>query len=326
MRRIADQHQTRVMVAMRMQRPEWIAPATSHHLNRAEMVAESAADRRGKASVIERQHALCDRGALGPHDGGHVGRAAFQRVGAGTHRQLRERPGRQEVLERHVVVWSLVADRADDAGLVVRQMRDGNAGRPTERRVPPLRCHDQPAVDAGAASDLHGGTVVAPLHLGCRRREHAQCGQCVHARVQRHPQAAGLHHVAECPAVSPASRWSKCRNSGEAAPTEAAVADADVEDGAGRLGQRVPDAGLLEQAARAGGDGVGAAIERRVLHRRQGGTVHHHGGDTGGGQSARQRAAHRAGSDDAHLGRQSLGHVSTVALRTHRRQAVAMVL
>ena len=33
-----------------------------------------------------------------------MGRAAFQRVGAGAHRQLRERAGRQEVLERHVVV------------------------------------------------------------------------------------------------------------------------------------------------------------------------------------------------------------------------------
>ena len=60
---------------------------------------------------------------------------------------------------------------------------------------------------------------------------------------------------------------------------EAAVADADVEDRAGGFGQPVPHAGVLQQAARAGGDGVGAAVERRVLHRRQRGAVHHHGGD-----------------------------------------------
>ena len=90
------------------------------------------------------------------------------------------------------------------------------------------------------------------------------------------------------------------------------------------LGQRVPHAGFLEQAARAGGDGVGAPIERRVFHRRQGSTVHHYGGDTGCSQSARQRPAHWASPDDAHLCGKSLRHVRTVAPGTHRLQAVAV--
>ena len=50
----------------------------------------------------------------------------------------------------------------------------------------------------GSSGDAHGGARVAPLHLGGGRREHAQRRQRVHARVQRHPQAARLDHVAEC--------------------------------------------------------------------------------------------------------------------------------
>ena len=147
-RRIAHQHETRVEVAMRVQRAERIAPAAAHHAHRAEMAAEPAGDRIGEARIVQRQHALRDRRALGPDDGGDVGRAAFQRVGAGAHRQLRERAGRQEMLERRVVVRMLVADRADDAGLVVRQMGDRNAGRPSQRRVAALRRHHEAAVDA----------------------------------------------------------------------------------------------------------------------------------------------------------------------------------
>ena len=119
-----------------------------------------------------------------------------------------------------------------------------------------------------AAGDAHGGAIVAPLHLGRGRREHAQRRQRVHVRVQRHAQAARLHHVAERPR-SPALAVVEMQEQRRGRPAEAAVADADVEDRAGRLGQPVPDAGVLQQAARAGGDGVGAAVEGRVLHRRQ---------------------------------------------------------
>ncbi len=89
--------------------------------------------------------------------------------------------------------------------------------------------------------------LVAPLHFRGGRREHPQRRQRVHARVQRHPQAACLHHVAECRLTRAAVVEMQEQRRGR--PAEAAITDADVEDRAGRLGQTVPDAGLLQQAA-----------------------------------------------------------------------------
>ena len=63
-----------------------------------------------------------------------------------------------------------------------------------------------------------------------------------------------------------------------------------------------PTARRLQQAARAGGDGVGAAVECRMLHRRQRGTIHHDRADARRRQPAGQGAANRAGTDDTHLG------------------------
>ena len=165
----------------------------------------------------------------------------------------------------------------------------------------------------GTAGDVHGGAVVAPLHLGGGRREHAQRRQ-TRACARSAPRAGcAPPPCGRMAASSPASRWSKCRNSGEAGRPRRPSLTRMSRIGQAGLGQPVPHAGLLQQAARAGGNGVGAAVECRVLHRRQRGAVHHHGGDAGGGQPAGQRAADRAGSHHAHLGRQMLAHVRTVA-------------
>ena len=202
-------------------------------------------------------------------------------------------------------------------------------GIPAERRsgeFRPSAATTSLAVDAGSAPDPHRGTVVAPVHLGCRRREHAECGQRVHARVQGHTQAPRLHHLAEGGRGVARLTVVEMQVQPRGRATEAAVAYPDVANGAGRLGQRVPYAGFLEQAARPGGNGVSAPIERRMLHRRQGRTIHHRRGDAGSSQSACQRPADRASADDAHLCRKPLRHGRTVALETHRRQAVAVPL
>ena len=135
--------------------------------------------------------------ALGPDDGGDVGRAAFLGVGAGAHRQLRERAGRQEVLERRVVVRLLVADRADDAGLVVRQLRDGDAGRPRSGEL-------RPSAATTSRQSMRGPPAICTVAPSSRRSTSAaagantrSAGKRVHVRVQRHAQAARLHHVAE---------------------------------------------------------------------------------------------------------------------------------
>ena len=162
----------------------------------------------------------------------------------------------------------LVADGADDAGLVVGQMRDGDAGRPAQRRVATLRRHHEAAVDVGASGDAHRRAcrrAAPPRRWPARITRNA--GSACMRRVQRHAQAACLHHVAECCFTGGA--MVEVQEQRRGCPPEAAVADANVHDGAGRLGQPIPDAGVLEQAARAGGNGVGTAVECRMLHRRQ---------------------------------------------------------
>ena len=56
-----------------------------------------------------------------------------------------------------------------------------------------------------------------------------------------------------------------------------------------------------QQPPRAGRDGIGAAIERRMLHRRQRSPIDHCRGNAGRSQPAGQRAAHRARSHHANL-------------------------
>ena len=80
-----------------------------------------------------------------------------------------------------------------------------------------------------------------------------------------------------------------------------AVGDADVADRAGRVGQTVPEPGVLQHAAGAGGDGVGATVEIRVLHRRQRRVIDDGGAHAAFGQKACQGAADRTRPHHAHI-------------------------
>ena len=213
------------------------------------------------------------------------------------------------MLQRRVVVWLCVADGADDAGLVVRQRGDGNVGRAAQRGIAALGGDDQAAFDARAAGDLDGGAIFAPFHLGHGGREDAQGRQGVHVRVQGDAQAACLHHPAERRGIAGLTVIEvEEQRRGWAA--EAAIADADVEDRTGGFGQPIPDAGGLQELARAGGDGKGAAVEGGMLHRRERRAVDNDGGNTGGGQAAGERAAYGAGADDTDLGRKVIAHAA----------------
>ena len=133
------------------------------------MIAQPAGDCRGEAGIVERQHALRDRRALGPDDGGDVGRTAVHGVGAGAHRQLRERAGRQEVLQRRVVVRTLVADGADDAGLVVGQLV---TGMPAARRSGELR----PSAATTRRQSIVGPPAMRTVAPSSRRSTSAAAG------------------------------------------------------------------------------------------------------------------------------------------------------
>ena len=81
------------------------------------MAAQPPRDLLAEPRVVVPEHLLGDRGALGPDDGGDVRRAAQLRVRLGPIGSDCERAGRQEMLQRQVVVRLVVADGADDAGL-----------------------------------------------------------------------------------------------------------------------------------------------------------------------------------------------------------------
>ena len=188
------------------------------------------------------------------------------------HRQLRERAGRQEMLQRDAVVRALMGDREDDAGLPVGQPRHRDAGLPRAaasrgpRRPPP------------AGRRASGRPRCAPARRR-RARHSAAAGantetvrQRVQPRVDRHPQAARLHHPAErrrrrSPALVAAS---KCRYSREAGRPSRPSETRMSRIGPGRIRAAGPTARPASSTpARPGGDGVGAAVEIRVLHRRQ---------------------------------------------------------
>ena len=97
------------------------------------------------------------------------------------------------------------------------------------------------------------------------------------------------------------SRLSKCRNSCDAGRPSRPSETRMSRIGPGRNGSRRHSPACLQHAARAGGDGVGAAVEIRMLHRRQRGAVDDGGADARRAQPARQRAAHRAGAHDADI-------------------------
>ena len=96
-----------------------------------------------------------------------------------------------------------------------------------------------PAMRTVAPSSRRSTSAVA----GANTRS---AGERVHARVQRHAQTARLHHVAERLVVA-CLAMVEMQEQRRGGPAEAAVADADVEDGTGRSGQPIPHAGVLSR-------------------------------------------------------------------------------
>ena len=193
------------------------------------------------------------------------------------------------MLQRQVVVRLFVADGADDAGLAVGQAGDRDAGclaqaatrgprrRPPAGSAPPARRRCAPWRRPSRRSTV----AVA----GANTRSAGRVGKVA---VQRHAQAARLHHPAERSGILARLVVVEMQVQPRGAAAQPPVADADVQDRVGRHRQPVPQPGRHQQVARTGGDGVGAAVERRVLHRRQRGAVHHDGANAGARRGGRR--------------------------------------
>ena len=158
-------------------------------------------------------------------------------------------------------------------------------------------------LDRRPARDVHERARPVPLHRARRRGEHPQ-------RRQRRADGRSAPRAGCAP--RPSSRtarphtglaWSKCRNSGEAGlpnrPSETRMSKIG-QAGSGSRSQRPAS---RQQPARTGGDRIGPAVERRMLHRRQRRAIDDRGGDALGGEPAGQRARRPARAHDADLGR-----------------------
>ena len=125
-------------------------------------------------------------------------------------------------------------------------------------------------------------------------------------RIDGHAQSPRLHHPAKslCPHLSTVEMQEHRRSR---AP-HLTVGHADIADRTGLVRQVLPQPGLLQNRARAGGNGIGTTIEMRMLHRRQGLLIDHRRAHTLLRQQAGQRAPHRAGADHAHIRLDPAGH------------------
>ena len=192
----------------------------------------------------------------------------------------------------------LVGNRAHDAALAIGQLGDRDAGLGPQRRAPPLRGHDELAGEFIVADPNRGPVCRARDHR-FRRREHLGGGQGVQLRVQRHPQAARLHHPAERPGTS--LRMVEMQKQRRGGAARFAVRHPDVQDRARFERQALPNARRLQHGARPGGDGIGAAVEIRVFHRRQRRAVDHRHPHPTRRQAAGERRTHRAGAHHAYV-------------------------
>ena len=201
---------------------------------------------RVECRVVERHQTVGQRGAFGPDDGGEVGSS----LGAG-HGKLGKGPGGKEVFECGAVVRVFVGDGADHAALVVGGAGDADAGLVTQRRVPALGGDDEAGGERRVAFDVDGGVARRALDGAVGRGEQGHAARGVEPGVQRHAQRPGLDHPAEGAGLGVLVVEMEMQRRGRSA--EAAVGDADVQDGAGRLRQGVPQTGVLEQPAGPGG-------------------------------------------------------------------------
>ena len=288
------------------------------------MTPEAPRDLLAEPRVVVPEHLSGDRGALGPDDGGDVRRAAQLRVLARPHRQDCERAGRQEMLQRQVVVRPVVADGADDAGLVVGQPGHRDAGRLTQRRVAALCRDHQPAAQL-LRSLTHWRRCAPPLRPAAvprrRRPERTRAAPAAPGiSVQGHAQATRLHHPAERTGIRAGLVVVEMQVQARRPPPEPAVADPNVQDRIGRHRQPVPYAGCDQQPARPGSHRIGAAIERRMLRRRQRGPVDQDGRDPRRSQAAGQRTAYGTRAHYAHLGFDGPAHAGVLPA-AHERAA-----
>ena len=248
MRRIAGQRQPRIDIAVRDHRRQRIAPSPADRADRAQMRTQPPADLPSEPLVVQCHERRRILGALGPDNRRDIRRTARFRIGARSHRQRGERAGRQEMLQRQVVMRPLMRDGADDRGLMIRNAGDRNARLLPQRRIAALGGDDQPA--AGSPAQLASRTTAPSSDrstaalAGANRCRSGCAGNRAFSALRSdrastiQPNGRGV--VAGFPMVEmqvqPGRR-----------AADAPVTDADVADRVGRHVQDVPKPGILQQ-------------------------------------------------------------------------------
>ena len=293
MRGIADQREARVIIPRRVHRRERIRPPPPHQFRCPQVIPQPLAHLAQKPHVIQGRQPLHDLMPVGEHNRREV------RVLRGPgHRQLRERPAGQEMLQRHALMRLLMRNGAHHGGLSILQPRHRYPSLPAQLRATAVRRHHQPGGEHLIAHH-HAHAIGITRHLRLRRRAQRHPRRIMQPPVNRNAQAPRLDDPAERAIPHRARIKMQPQRRGRA--PDLSIRHVDLNNRAGGKRQRLPKPGHIQQPLAPRRNGIGPPIEIRVLHRRQRGPVHQQHALTLRGQGAGQSPADRPGPDDRNV-------------------------
>jgi hypothetical protein len=196
MRRITHQGEPRIDVARRQQGRERIVPAPPQQANPAEMIAQPPGHLAGEGWRVQRREALAHVRAVGKDDRRDM-RGARRRA----HGKLREGSAGQEMLQRDVLVVTLMRDGANDAALAIGVADDRDTRLAPQWTLSPLGRDDETAGDALPGFGADHDPLRAPHDVDLSRGEEGNAAAGMQPPVQRDPQSPCLNHPAEGSAI-----------------------------------------------------------------------------------------------------------------------------
>ena len=198
MRRLADQRQPAVDIALGQHQPDRVGPVPAHRLDRAEKIAEPGRelDREvGSGSAVS-------RGASSSRSVHTIERAVPG------HRQDRERPRRQKMLDRDAGMRARVPHRRDDRGLRIAPRDRADAGGLAQRRPGAVGGGDEAHADPAPVGQGGGRGRGRRCDRGnLEGASSAKLGRA-RARSRRARRKTRFSTIQPSGASVPSSRWS----------------------------------------------------------------------------------------------------------------------
>ncbi len=305
--------------ALRELHRQGIRPARRIERDRAQEIPGAALNFGAEGLIIQRHHQGRDIGPLAPDDD----RAAPAIPGAvAVHGQDGERPGGMEQFVGDEIVAPLVANGADDGGLVVVALGHADAGVAAGATGAPVGGDDQRGADAPEA--LRGfdvrfdraGAAIEGFHP--RRRKQDDAPFTGDPSRDGAAQIPVLDHEAEGFAADFAGIVMQEKG-------RVPLGDANVQDWRRVAGEIAPQPGRFQQPLGGQRDGRNPPIGRGPGRRLRVFGVHHRDPQTFRCQRTGQGAAHQPAADDQRIGVDRLGR-AFFYLCHDRRVALSLLI